>query len=693
MSLQKLYIVLFFLFPLFSISTSFASQSDSLLIVYQDISNQEKGKWLNDLLESEIKSDEKKKFLNAILQKNKNNEILEANIYAAFGYVENEDGKTIEAIEFYEKALFIQKNSNEIALDTLADNWKMALASVFHTIGDNQKAYSLFMEVLKNAETSSETNNKKELIADVSKRIGDVHRNLKNEDKAIQYYQRALKIYKELDIKQGQASTSNSLGILYSDQKQPQKALEFYRQTLQLCKEINYEKGVSATLNNIGYELFILLNYDSAYSYYEQALKLKEKLNNLPSMSATLVNMGQVRLAQKEYIEAKLLFEKSLELAINTSNSSVELENYEFLTQLYQKTGQPAEALENLQKYVKLKETIFEERKLEQINELEARFQVGKKEQQIQFLQQQAELEEGKTYLLGGLAVLAIIVLLLSFRRIREKQKANLLLSQKNNQITSANQKVKESITYAKHIQDAIQVDETQLFDYFPTHFILNRPKDIVGGDCLWFAQKEGTFYMALTDCTGHGVSGAFMTILCNSLLNDIFRHHNSSEKELNPAEMLEKLDDLLQEHLHQKQTQIMSGMDIAILRIASKENQLVYAGAKIPLYYRLPNQELNCIKATRRPIGEQQFRHKRTAFENSFLEIEKGMCVYLTSDGYQDQFGGAENKKFLRKNFEKIISTNTPLSMQEKKIVETLENWQSKESQTDDIMVVGIEF
>ncbi|WP_338813030.1 tetratricopeptide repeat protein [Bernardetia sp. Wsw4-3y2] len=686
MYLQKLYIVLLCVFFPF---TLFANTADSLLTVYKSISKQEKGNWLNTLLESEISLDDKRKVLNVILQNDTNDKLLEARLHAAFGFLENQQGNSIEAIEAYEKALFLQKEVNKITLDTLANHWKTSLAGIFYTIGDDQKAYSLFMEVLKNAEK----NNKKELIADVSKQIGDVHRNLKNEDKAIEYYQRALKLYQELGIKRGEAASTNSLGILYSDQKKPQKALEFYRRTLQLCKEINFERGIAFTLNNIGYELFVLSNYDSAYHYYEQALQLKEKLENLSSMSATLVNMGQVRLAQKEYNEAKILFEKSLELAIQTSNSSVELENYEFLTQLYQKIEQPAKALDNLQKYVKLKETLFEESKLEKINELEARFQVGKKEQQIEFLQQQSEWEEGKTYLLGGVTFLVLLILVMTLKRIKDNQKANQILSQKNNEITSANQKVKESINYAKHIQDAIQVNETQLFQYFPTHFILNRPKDIVGGDCLWFAQKESTFYIALADCTGHGVSGAFMTILCNSLLNDIFTHHNSSEKELNPAEMLEELDDLLQAHLHQKQTQIKDGMDIAILKIILKENQLVYAGAKIPLYYRIPNQKLNCIKATRRPIGEHQFRHKRTNFENTFLELKKGMRIYLTSDGYQDQFGGKENKKFLRKNFEKLISTDAPLSIQESEVIEKLEKWKGNESQTDDIMVVGIEF
>ncbi|WP_338766869.1 tetratricopeptide repeat protein [Bernardetia sp. ABR2-2B] len=693
MHLQKLYIVLLSFFFSFILFSSFANKSDSLISAYKSVSKKDQIKWINKLVEADIKSEEKKKVLNFILEQNKNDKILKAKIYVTFGFLEEQNKKFPKAIEAYEKALFIQKESNQIALDTLVNQWKINLATVYQAIGDDQKAYVIFMEVLKNIEKDTDKNSKKELIADISKRIGDVHRNLKNEDKAIEYYQRALELYQELNIKQGKASTSNSLGILYSDQGNPQKALEFYRKTLQLCREIGYERGVSFTLNNIGYELFVLKNYDSAFYYYEDALKLKEELNNPSSMSATLVNMGQVRLVQEEYTAAKLLFQKSLDLAIKTENSSVELENYEYLTQLYQKIGKSDEALENLQKYVELKEVISEESKLEQINELEARFQAGKKQQQIDFLQQKSEWETGKSYLLGGVALLAIIVVFLAFRRIREKHKVNQLLGKKNNEVTTANQKVKESIVYAKHIQDAIQVNETQLFEYFPTHFILNRPRDIVGGDCLWFAQKEEVFYMALADCTGHGVSGAFMTILCNSLLNDIFKHNNSANNELNPAEILEKLDDLLEENLHQKQTQIMSGMDIAILKIDAKENKIVYAGAKIPLYYKLQNSKLISIKATRRPIGEQQFRHKRTNFKNHFLDIEKGMRIYLTSDGYQDQFGGAENKKFMRKNFEKLISTDIPISNQEKEVVDKLENWKGKEHQTDDIMVVGIEF
>ena len=689
MHLQKIYTTLLICFCYFFSFHLIASQADSLIAIYKTTKDSEKEQWINNVLGSEVSSEDKRKVLDFALENEKGNKIKEAKIYAGFGFVEDYAGNPIEAIEAYEKALSIQKNIKKNSLDTLADSWKNSLATVFQHIGDYPKAHQLYMEALAGAEK----NGKQTIIADICKRVGDVHRNLENEEKAVGYYMRALDLYKKLNIPRGEASTSNSLGILYSDQNNPQKALEYYRRTLAICKEIDFKLGVALTLNNIGYELFVLYNYDSAYNYYEQSLQIKEELENPYSMSATLVNMGQVRLKQKEYAEAQLLFDKSLELAIQTKNSSVELENYQYFTQLYKQTNKPAQALENLQKYIELKEKIFEENKLEKINELEARFQAGKKEQLIKFLEQQAEWEEGKSYLLGGVAFLAIVVVILAFRRIRGKQKANQLLSQKNKEITAANQKVTESITYAKHIQDAIQVNDTQLFKVFPNYFILNRPRDIVSGDCLWFAQQEATFYMALADCTGHGVSGAFMTILCNSLLNDIFAHHNSLKNELTPAEMLEQLDDLLQEHLHQKQTKIKDGMDIAIIQIKTEEKKLIYAGAKVPLYYKLPNEELNCIKATRRPIGEQKFRHKRTDFENSTLEIEKGMRIYLSSDGFQDQFGGAENKKFMRKNFEKLLSSQESLSHQEKNIVKSLEEWQGKEPQTDDIMVVGIEF
>ncbi len=629
MYLQKLYITLLLVFLPF---TLFANTTDSLLTVYQSVAKKEKTKWIDDLVKKDLKLDVKKKVFDIILQENKRNKIIKAKIYAAIGFLDDVEGNYFEAIRSYQKALAIQKQFKKVALDTLNNDWSFALGTLFDAVGEDEKAYNLFMEVVKNTQKSDKKNNKK-LLASAYKKLGGIHRKLKNDTKAIQYYQKAITLYQELNIKEGEAASTNSLGVLYSDQNKPQKALEFYKKTLHICREIEFEVGTSFTLNNIGYELFVLSNYDSAFQYYEEALKLKEKLENPSSMSATLVNMGQVRLVQKKYNDAKLLFEKSLNLAIQTGNNSVELENYEFLTQLFEKTKQPQKALNNLQKFVKLKETILEESKLEQINELEARFQAGKQQQQIEFLQQQSELEEGKSYLLGGLAFLSLIVVFLSFRRIKGKQKANLLLAKKNDEVTSVNKKVTESITYAKHIQDAIQINETQLFEHFPTHFILNLPRDIVGGDCLWFAQKDDTFYMALADCTGHGVSGAFMTILCNSLLNDIFTHNKNLIKEINPAEMLEKLDDSLQQHLHQKQTQIMNGMDIAILKIDSKQKNLVYAGAKIPLYYKLPNQKLTRIKANKRPIGEQQFRHKRTAFENTFLEIKKKIIQCFHND------------------------------------------------------------
>ncbi len=257
-------------------------------------------------------------------------------------------------------------------------------------------------------------------------------------------------------------------------------------------------------------------------------------------------------------------------------------------------------------------------------------------------------------------------------------------LAQKNKDITS-------SIQYAKRIQLAILPPLEQIFKYFPESFILYKPKDIVSGDFYWFGVKDGKKIIAAVDCTGHGVPGAFMSMIGHNLLNQIISENGITQ----PDEILNALHRGVQAALKQGTNVVdtSDGMDVAICCIDTKNNELQYAGAYRPLFI-VNNQKFDKIEADKNPIGGSQLDADRK-FTAHNIKINKGDTIYMASDGYADQFGGEKGKKFMVKRFNELMLEMQSQSMEEqcKTLDQTFETWRGGYQQIDDILVIGIRF
>ena len=255
------------------------------------------------------------------------------------------------------------------------------------------------------------------------------------------------------------------------------------------------------------------------------------------------------------------------------------------------------------------------------------------------------------------------------------------LVSEKNKQIV-------DSINYALHIQHALLPEPQYLTSLFPNHFLLYLPRDIVSGDFYWVHKSGDLTFLAVADCTGHGVPGAFMSILGITYLNEIVKNNQN----LDAAGILNLLRDQIIISLRQSFENIGSnnGMDLGFCIINEKEKKLQYAGAYNPLIL-VKNKELVEYKADRMPIGIHP--NSDTPFTNHTITIEKETHIYLFSDGYADQFGGEEGKKFKLKTLKDLLVEISPLSMQEqhKILMGTLLSWQGNHDRIDDIIIFGI--
>ncbi|MCH2233424.1 MAG: SpoIIE family protein phosphatase [Crocinitomicaceae bacterium] len=266
----------------------------------------------------------------------------------------------------------------------------------------------------------------------------------------------------------------------------------------------------------------------------------------------------------------------------------------------------------------------------------------------------------------------------LKFKPIIERQ--NKILRQQNKNMIA-------SLSYAKYIQNAL-LPSPQILNSFRGSFIIYHPKDIVSGDFYWFYESNNVIVVISIDCTGHGVPGALMTVLVNSLLNEIIKIKQIQY----PHEILELLDKNLQQSLHTSTHKLNDGLDTSICAIDLKTGTLKFSGAQQNLIV-VSKEEVRKIKGGKFPIG--YFPHKQKLMETLEIKLEEGDKFYLHSDGFIDQFGGEKSKKFGTKKFLSVLASIRNMNMDEQKQVleDTIKTWRGQEEQIDDILILGFEY
>jgi serine phosphatase RsbU (regulator of sigma subunit) len=298
-------------------------------------------------------------------------------------------------------------------------------------------------------------------------------------------------------------------------------------------------------------------------------------------------------------------------------------------------------------------------------------------------------------FMAGVALVLASSVFSFIIYRIAQLAKEKKLLEEKvterTRELSLAFQEIKDSILYAKKIQDAILPLKEEIREEFPDSFVLFKPKHVVSGDFYWMNTKDDKVYIAAVDCTGHGVPGAFMSMIGSSLLNEIILKKGDH----NPGTVLTLLHRAIRKSLKQHRSTYESkdGMDLALMVIDKKAGTLQYAGAKRPLYF-FRNGLFAEIKADKQSIGGLE-TEKDYQFTKHDIKLSEGDTFYLFTDGYVDQFGGEKGKKYSSGRFRKILSEmqHLPLDDQGRMLNKTLSSWKKGVEQVDDILVMGIRF
>jgi len=549
----------------------------------------------------------------------------------------------------------------------------------------------------------------KENICATLLNIGSLFRLQNDSKKAFEVYNRAYDISKTISNKQIQGSILNDLGLCYSNFKQSDKALEKYNEALKIYAEIGDSLDIAVTYNNIGIEIELYKKISDAIIYYERCLDIRKKIHDELGIGQSLLNIANSQFKLKQINEAEKNVIKAVDIYKKMGVEAELFSCYGLLSKIYYTQGKFKESIDMYKLYITNKDRITSETLRKESFKKDLQHEYEKKEQIAKAEQEKKELiakEEKKQqqliiYSISVGLVMVLVFALFAYRAYRQKQKSNVELERKNilierqkkeveHQKESVDEKQKEildSIHYAKRIQRAVITSDTYISQYVKDYFVYYQPKDIVSGDFYWALHANNKFYLATADCTGHGVPGAFMSLLNISILNEVM-----IEKKITRADLIlnEARKDIVKSLNPTGSEESKDGMDCILACFDFKNLKLEYAAANNSFYIVRDNQLITCT-ADKMPVGKSF--GDTEPFTLHLVDLQKGDTVYMLTDGLPDQFGGPKGKKYKYKQLEDLLIANNekPLAKQREILNTSFSSWKGNLEQVDDVLLIGI--
>ena len=480
--------------------------------------------------------------------------------------------------------------------------------------------------------------------------------------------------------------------------------------------------GIMECMANLGIVNYQLGNIDVAKDYLVQVYDHAMAFTNAYDKSTSANNLAFFHYLEGNYEPSLKLTLESLKYAKEAKASQLIWERYQFLSELHSTLGNYKEALSWQIKFQNLNDSLYTVEELKVRNELGEKYERAQKEKEILELSErnavnaleverkdrQIEEEEARntrnTLIFSALGILGLILGGSIYYALVQKRKANSKLEEKNQRIEEQkliveekNREILDSINYAKRIQGAILPPDRLVERYLSDSFILYKPKDIVAGDFYWmepFAETPGSngVLFAAADCTGHGVPGAMVSVVCHNAMNRAVREFGLTS----PGAILDKTREIILKEFEQSDEDVKDGMDIALVSLTTEKSEhgsqtVAFSGANNPLWIvRKGSTEVEETKGDKQPIGKHE---GVTPFTTHHFELSPGDTLYILSDGYVDQFGGDNGKKFKSSNLKKLLLSIHDKSMLEQRAIldNTFESWRGELEQLDDVCVIGV--
>ncbi len=640
-----------------------------------------------------------------------------------------------QALEYAQKALSL---SNQLAYEQGQAQAFKRIGTIFYIEGNYQKSLEYQTQSLKILRKTSTNRG----LATTLNSIALAYWKQGDYAQAKQYYEEALKPFREeAQPSEIAAGIFNNLAVLHKDQKNYVDAQRCYQQALDIRTALNNRQAMAASHLQLGLLYTEMAKATETAFHLEESIRLYEALNDFRGIMNTYNAQAAFFLLDTRYPQALTSGRRALQVAQNLGDKEGQARSHELMAKAWEGQNSPANALFHYKAYLRFKELAFQEQKSRQIVEILTRYDTERKEKENALLRKEqrikdTELAYRKRVIRNqGLAVVGVsltlilvgILAVVLYRANQIIRKANKVLQEQKAQVElkthqleqqkeeiaiqrdhleaqsqhleevleevgKSNRIIRDSIAYASHIQEAMLPQLRAIKETFPESFIFFRPRDVVSGDVYWFHERESMSIIAAIDCTGHGVPGAFLSMIGNELLNKIVLFQGI----VSPEEVLRLLHLEIRRTLKQKELSIWDGMDMSICVVYKDKPIIELAAAKQSVLY-VQQGELHHVKGDRLSIGGITNTDDEVLYTKHTISVDQPTTLYLFSDGYHDQFGtldGRRTKYKLHRFKDLLLRIHTlPMPEQKQALEAAFETWMEGHEQVDDVLVIGLQY
>lgn len=647
------------------------------------------------------------------------------------GFFYDMEGKSEEALDYYNQSLQLFTEIEDSEGKAITCN---NIGFVSQMMGNIPKALDYFHKSL----VISEKDKNLAGVAYSSNNLGTVYDNKGDYELAIEYYRSSYETEKLIGNREGEAISLSNMGYSYSQLGDQEKALEYFLQAYEIRKEVNDLNGMANSMNNIGSIYKRKKKHEKAREYFLKGLDYTVKQGNKLGLVTCYNNLAGTEYALGNIEKAKQYSDLSVSLALEFGYPTEIVPTAQTAALVAEKQKNWKRAYDMYKLWVLMKDSLKNDKLTELTIQYQYELEYEKKASADSIFQaeeikvknaeiaaNQAEADKQKVeadsqrqynFWLIAVTVLFAVFLLVLFNRFSHTRKQNeIIKSQKlasdkqRNKIEDqhvlleeTHREISDSIKYAQRLQDAILPAKVEMQETLGNSFVIFNPKDVVSGDFYWMHHLTDLdrVLLAVADCTGHGVPGAMVSVVCSNALNRSVKEFGLVQ----PSDILNKTRELVVETFSKSGKSIRDGMDISLISLG--KDKLIFSGANNPVWlirnsFTDPNNDsirvhshegksLIEVLPDRQPVGFSDIERSFTQVE---LEIEKDDTLFLFTDGFADQFGGPKGKKFKYKPFKNYLLQVNTKSMEDQKtaILETFNNWKGDFEQVDDVCIVGV--
>lgn len=624
-----------------------------------------------------------------------------------------------KALQYHKEALQLLENGHFPKEKAIVLN---NMGVVYRRLDDLSKATQYHLMALEVAED----NNDQGSVCVSLNSLGNIYLTKKEYDLALNNFNAALAKEIESGNLLGEAINYNNIGSVYEAKGEFEKATTFYFKSLEVNTKLGSTKGIAICYLSLGDVYIRMHNITEAEKYLKKGFEVQARLGDPIYTASCLIKLGGLYALKQDYDKAQAHYNRGLAIAKRIGSLTYINKSYKGLSEVYELWNKPDLSLKYFKLATNYQDSILDEEKAKDMNLKQVLYETGKKDKEIELLKYKEVVKDKKQKVIIGALILGCLILLvfltLIYLTLRLKHKAhvnlirynrdieekNKLLTQqkeeimaqrdqiedKNEQLTTAYETIKiknnniiDNIHYAVQIQNSLLPEPSLIKAMFPQSFIYYEPKDLVSGDFYWVAEKDSKKVVVVADCTGHGVTGAFMSILGINALNTAVNESGITDANLILDSIRENIVRTLQQG--ESFSESREGIHMTVCTFDKTGNSMQFAGA-INSIILVRDNEVFQYKGDKMPVS---ISPEMTPFSATNIPLYKDDIIYLYTDGYHGQFGGAHDRKFGVNQFKSLLQqiSSLPIDKQLETVGDTMYSWMRGYEQVDDMLVMGV--